>query len=367
MKFTIRQDQLVYPLQMVGGIVEKRHATPILSNILIRVTPQQLSITGTDLEVEMITHININNGEPGETTLPARKMIDICRALPAEADIEVYANEGRATIRSGKSRFTLSTLPSSEFPELNQAADSFEFSLGQCELKQLIDNTSFSMAQQDVRYFLNGICMEIGEGSLRTVATDGHRLALCSLPFKQTVDEEYQIIIPRKAIIELSRLLCEQGDSVTVQIGSNHVKFLFPSQVFSAKLIDGQFPDYQRVIPVNNSNKLTADRTDFLQALRRVSILSNEKHRSIRLNFSENRLRILAHNQEQEEAEEELQVQYHGEDLEIGFNVTYLLDALQAVHEQEVTILFGDSNSSCLIGCTGGQTESSYVVMPMRL
>jgi len=234
-------------------------------------------------------------------------------------------------------------------------------------LKQLIDNTAFSMAQQDVRYFLNGICMEIGDGYLRTVATDGHRLALCSLPFRQqALAGEHQIIIPRKAIVELSRLLGEEDDAVTVQMGNNHIKFLFPSLVFSAKLIDGQFPDYQRVIPVNNSNELIADRIELLQALKRASILSNEKHRSIRLNFSNSKLQIFAHNQEQEEAEEEIQVQYQGEDLEIGFNVTYLLDALQVVKDQQVKIYFGDSNSSCLITCSD-QAECSYVVMPMRL
>ncbi len=366
MKFAIRQEQFIHPLQMIGSIVERRQTTPILSNILVRVTPQQLSITGTDLEVEMITHINIDNAEPGETTLPARKMIDICRALPAESDIEIKVDGSRATIRSGKSRFTLSTLPGSEFPELNELKNSLDFSLPQCKLKQLIENTSFSMAQQDVRYFLNGICMEIGNGYLRTVATDGHRLAICSVPFNQDVGGEYRFIIPRKAIIELSRLLVEQEDPVTVQVGSNHVRFLFPTLVFTAKLIDGQFPDYQRVIPVNNNNKLITDRTELLQALKRASILSNEKHRSIRLNFSDSKLRVFAHNQEQEEAEEEIQVQYQGDDLEIGFNVTYLLDALQAVKEQRVTVLFGDSSSSCLISCSGA-TECSYIVMPMRL
>ena len=367
MKFTIRQEQLIQPLQMTGSIVERRHATPILSNILFRVTPQQLSITGTDLEVEMITHINLDNAQPGETTLPARKMIDICRALPAETDIEIDVTGGRATIRSGKSRFTLSTLPSSEFPELNELADNLlEFSLPQKELKQLIDNTSFSMAQQDVRYFLNGICMEIGDGCLRTVATDGHRLAMCSLPFEQTITEEYQVIIPRKAIVELSRLLVEPESPVAIQIGKNYLKFTFSSLVFSVKLIDGQFPDYQRVIPINNQNKLIADRVELIQALKRASILSNEKYRSIRLNFTENTLRVFAHNQEQEEAEEEVQVQYQGDDLEIGFNVTYLLDALQAVSDQQVKILFGDPNSSCLITCSD-QAECSYVVMPMRL
>ncbi len=366
MRFTIRQEQLIHPLQMIGGIVERRQTTPILSNMLLRVTPQQLSITGTDLEVEMITHINIENAEPGETTLPARKIIDICRALPIEMDIEIKTDKGRAIIRSGKSRFTLSTLPSNEFPELSQLTELVEFSLSQRELKQLIDNISFSMAQQDVRYFLNGICMEFGDGFLRTVATDGHRLALCSVAFKQPINKQQQVIIPRKAIIELSRLLVEQDEPITVQIGKNHIKFLFPSLVFSAKLIDGQFPDYQRVIPVNNANELVTDRIQLFQALKRASILSNEKHRSVRLKFGDNRLRVFAHNQEQEEAEEEIPVQYQGEEQEIGFNVTYLLEALQVINDQLVRIYFGDANSSCLITCSN-QAECSYVIMPMRL
>ncbi len=368
MRFTIRQEALVRPLQMIGGIIEKRQANPILSNILLRVSSQQLSITGTDLEIEMITHISINNSQPGAITLSARKMIDICRSLPADAEITIKGDENRAIIHCGRSRFTLSTLPSEQYPELDQLSAAAEFSISQRSLKQLIDNTMFSMAQQDVRYFLNGVCLELGGGHLRAIATDGHRLALCSIPHEQAnITQEQQLIIPRKAVVELSRLLVDTEKPVSVQIGNNHIKFMLPSLVFTAKLIDGQFPAYQRVIPVDNTNELVIDRVQFFQALKRASILSNEKLRSVRLGLSRELLRIAAYNQEQEEAEEEIPAEYRGEEQEIGFNVSYLLDVLQIVPDQQVKMLLGDANSSCLINTTLEGAESSYVIMPVRL
>ncbi len=371
MKLSAPQNQLIHPLQLVGGIVQRRPDSPILANILLRATPQGLSITGTDLEVEMITNITLNNLESGEITLPARKMIDICRALPEQSEVEISVEGERAVIRSGRSRFTLATLPSDQFPGLESLDDPIELRIPHADLKMLIEKTSFSMAQQDVRYFLNGICLETGEGKVTAVATDGHRMAVCTLQGGPEGQEQRQIIIPRKAVLEISRLLAdaESDSEVAIQIGKRQIKFHFPQVLFSAKLIDGNYPDYLHVIPVGNSNQMCADRDLLLQALRRVSILSsNEKIRSVRLEFraGSESMRIHAHNQEQEEAEEELEVQYSGEDLEIGFNVAYLIDVLQAIGGDRVTFSLGDSGGSCLISCDA-EPECRYVVMPMRL
>ncbi len=373
MRFSIGQEQLIPPLQTVGGVIERRSSNPILANFLFRLTPETLSITGTDMELEMIMHLNVDNAEPGETTLPARKLVDICRALPAGARIDIGVEGERAVIRSGRSRFVLTTLPATEFPELKEPEVILEFSLAQRLLKQLIDNTAFSMAHQDVRYFLNGICLEVGEGYVRSVATDGHRLALCALQISGVdfeAEREVRVIVPRKGVLELSRLLKESEDPVTVQIGENHIRFLLAESgtAFSSKLIDGQYPDYLQVIPTGNSNELIADRSLLLEALKRTSILSNEKFRSIRLGLTpEGLMRIVAHNQEQEEAEEELEVQYAGEELEIAFNVNYLIDVLQAIGAEEARILFRDASSSCLVVSASEGMECRYVIMPLRL
>jgi len=372
MKFSIEQEQLLQPLQTVGGIVDRRATTPILGNFLLRLTPESLSITGTDRELEMIMHIDIDDSEPGEMTLPARKLIDICRSLPAGSRIDISQQGERAIIRSGRSRFTLATLPPDQFPELKEPEVTLEFSITQEFLKQLIDNIAFSMAAQDVRYFLNGVCLEVGSHYVRGVATDGHRLAFCSLSTERIdTEEDHRVIVPRKAALELTRLLDgSSSDPLRVQIGENHIRFLLAGTgtVFSSKLIDGQYPDYLQVIPEGNRNELIADREALLVSLRRVSILSNEKLRSVRLSLGEDGiLRIAAHNQEQEEAEEELEVRYEGVDLEIAFNVQYLIDVLQAIRSDEVRFLFGDGNSSCLVVNESGDMVCRYVIMPMRL
>jgi len=372
MRFSIKQDQLIKPLQIVGSVIDRRPANPILANFLFRLTPQTLSITGTDQELEMIMHINIDNAEPGELTLPARKLIDICRALPSGSRIDITQEADRATIRSGRSRFTLATLPPTEFPELKEPAVVTQFSIPQKELKKLVDSTAFSMAHQDVRYFLNGICLEIGEGHVRSVATDGHRLAYCSLLHNEGIEgpELHRVIIPRKGVLELSRLIEDVQEPVIVQIADNHVRFLLADTgtIFSSKLVEGQYPDYQQVIPGSNRNELVVEREPFLEALKRTSILSNEKFRSVRLGLRpDGMLRIVAHNLEQEEAEEELDARYLGEEQEIAFNVYYLIEVLQVLEEDDVHILFGDSNSSCLVVRKTEGMECQYVIMPMRI
>lgn len=366
MKFTINRETLLKPLQQVSGVVEKRQTMPILSNILINTTPESISLTGTDLEVEMITHAKLEQAEAGEVTLPARKFLDICKALPDSATIDITVENNRALIRSGKSRFTLSTLPVVEFPNIEAISNPFEMMVQQKVLKSLIDKTSFAMAQQDVRYYLNGLLLEIADNTLRAVATDGHRLSLSEVGTEYNPPEMIQVIIPRKAVMELSRLLDDSDEMVQIQVGSNHIKFSLGDITFTSKQIDGKFPDYDRVFPKNSDKVLVANRENLRQALNRTSILSNEKYRGIRLHLQDNLLRTLAHNPEQEEAEEELEVQYKGGELEIGFNATYLMDAVTAINAEAVRIHLSDPNSSCMLE-SEGDDNSKYVVMPMRL
>lgn len=366
MKFIISREALLKPLQVVSGVVEKRQTLPILSNVLLELENNVLTLTGTDLEVELKATVGVNDAEAGETTLPARKFMDICRTLPEEAMIDITLDGERAIIRSGKSRFTLSTLPATEYPSTEAINSPFDLELSQKELKTLIDQTQFCMANQDVRYYLNGLLLELRGGEIRTVATDGHRLALCQLDKTVEMHEDKQVIVPRKGVVELAKLLEEKDDTCTLQIGSNHIKVTLDGVIMSSKLIDGRFPDYERVIPASGSNVILADRNQLRQALVRTSILSNEKYRGIRLQLESGRVRATVNNPEQEEAEEELDVQYEGDSFEIGFNVSYLLDALNVVKQDQVRVEMTDSNSSCIIRGVDDE-QAKYVVMPMRL
>jgi DNA polymerase III subunit beta len=362
MKLTAKRETLLEPLQAVGGVVERRQTMPILANVLLVAKDGRLSVTATDLEVELVASIELGVETEGEITVPGRKLLDICKALPEGADIKLVQDGDRITLSAGRSRFTLSTLPASEFPTIEEVTGQQRLKLGQSDLKRLLDKTQFSMAHQDVRYYLNGLLIEAKNGELRAVATDGHRLALAEM--KTDIDGDVQVIVPRKGVLELSRLLHGDGE-VTVAIGTNHIQVELDNIRFTSKLIDGRFPDYDRVIP-QDGEILKVDRPMVREALQRAAILSNEKYRGIRLVVSANTLKIQAHNPEQEEAEEEVEVEYDGPDVEIGFNVNYLLDALAAVDGDEVQISLIDANSSCLISVEG-QTDCRYVVMPMRL
>ncbi len=366
MKLTIQRENLLKPLQLVCGVVERKQTLPILSNVLLRAGRDGLSLTATDLEIEMMAHTQFDGSEAGETTVPARKFLDICRALPDQAQVELTVEGERTVIRSGKSRFTLSSLPAAEFPNIGSFNEVLSFSVAQNILKNLIDRTSFAMAQQDIRYYLNGLLLEIADGRLRTVATDGHRLALCDADVDIKVSEIQQIIIPRKGIQELSRLLEDSDRMVQVQLGANHIQLSTPEISFTSKLIDGRFPDYQRVVPQGGDKLVISDKETLKQALVRASILSNEKHRSVRFQLAKGSLCIFAHNPEQEEAEEEVAVDYQGDALEIGFNVSYVIDALSAVTGAQVQLVLSDANSCCLIQGIGME-HCKYVVMPMRL
>lgn len=367
MELKIERELLLKPLQQVIGVVERRQTLPILGNVLLKASDKELSITATDLEIEMVSHTTLNkSSDLGETTLPARKFVDICKALPNDAMLTIKVEGERATIRSGKSRFVLSTLPASEFPNIDAFDPLLAFEIPQNQLKRLIDKTHFAMAQQDVRYYLNGLLFEFSDNLIRVVATDGHRLALGDAEILTGVGELQQVIVPRKAVLELSRLLENSDETVTIELGGNHLRLETAGLSFITKLIDGRFPDYQRVVPQGGDKIVIADRNQIHQALSRASILSNEKYRSVRFSISSGSLQVMANNPEQEEAEEEISVDYDGPSLEIGFNASYVLDALNAIDGDKVQLELTDQNSCCLIRSPASE-DARYVVMPMRL
>jgi DNA polymerase-3 subunit beta len=339
---------------------------PILGNVLLKSSGGDLTLTATDLEIEMVARIAADGKDDFQTTIPARKLLDICKALPDSSVINFNIDESRVSLTSARSRFILASLPAKDFPGLDEIETQLSFSIPQNQLKTLFDKTSFAMAQQDVRYYLNGILMEITPSKIKLVATDGHRLALSEIDLQTGVDADRQIIIPRKAVLELSRLL-EFGDSpANCMLSQNHLRVETSSLVFTTKLIDGKFPDYQRVIPVDGNKTMQVNRETLKESMSRIAILSNEKYRGIRLTLSSGNLSIQANNPDQEEAEEELQVEYTESDMEIGFNVTYLIDVLNVLNSEKVQIKLKDSNSSAII--SDSQDDSSlYVVMPMRL
>ena len=368
MNILISRDALLKPLQLVSGVVEKRQTMAILSNVLLSIQGGRVTLTGTDLEVELTASIRLDSADlnEGEITLPARKFLDICKSLPDGAVLDIQIDEGRALIRSGKSRFNLTTLPATDFPATEKITGAREYEVAQSQLLHLIEQTQFCMANQDVRYYLNGLLLELRDGGLRTVATDGHRLALCDVSCSIIPADISQIIVPRKAVMELSRLLQNDETVCQLQLNSNFLRITLGDVVFTTKLIDGRFPDYERVIPRGGNKFVIADKSTLLSGLQRASILSNDKFRGVRLVIQQDLLRATVNNPEQEEAEEEIDVQYQGEELEIGFNVSYLLDALNAIKQEQVQIILIDQNSSCVIHGVDAD-DARYIVMPMRL
>ena len=367
MKFSISKEILIKQLQMIASVVERRQTLPILANVLIVLKDGSLNLTGTDLEVEIVAKGGEEvTGSEGSITLPARKLLDICRSLPDGVVIKFsVGDKGRVVITSGRSRFTLSALPAEEFPNIETCSTDFEFTIPGKQLKQLIDSTGFAMAHQDVRYYLNGMLWEIKAGVLNGVATDGHRLAITSLELPLDKALVVQAILPRKGVVELSRVLMDEGN-VTVSLGNSLVRVQGSDFYFTTKLVDGAYPDYDKVLPKDGRSVLRGDRAALKQAFSRASILSNEKYRGVRLTLSENLLTIVASNPEKEQAEEELVVDYKGEALELGFNVNYILDALGALPGEEACFTLSDANSSALIQ-DPGDASSTYVIMPMRL
>ena len=366
MQFIISRENLLKPLQQVCGVLNSRPNIPVLNNVLLQIENNQLSITGTDLEVELSTQTPLLHAEQdGKFTIPAKKFLDICRSLPENAEITVTFEEDRAIVRSDRSKFNLSALPAEDYPNLTDWQSEVDFTLEQATLRRLIEATQFSMANQDARYFLNGMKFETESNLLRTVATDGHRLAVCTISLEQEL-QNHSVILPRKGVLELVRLLETSDEPARLQIGTNNLRIHLKNIVFTSKLIDGRFPDYRRVLP-RNATKIVEGSWEILkQAFVRASILSNERVRSVRLNLSENQLKITASNTEHEEAEEIVDVNYNGEELEVGFNVTYILDVLNALKCNQVRMRLTDASSSCLIeNCEDSSSE--YVIMPMRL
>ena len=365
MKLSAAREALLKPLQAVMGVVERRQTMPILANVLLVARDSVISVTATDLEVELVASAEVRVDSPGEVTVPGRKLLEICRALPDDAEISIGQSGEKLVIKSGRSKFSLTTLPAAEFPTVEDINAGQSLTVAQEILVRLLAKTHFSMAQQDVRYYLNGLLLETGKNILRAVATDGHRLALCEVVLEGQDLPEKQVIVPRKGVLELQRLMGGAGE-LTIELGSNHVRIQLEGIRFTSKLIDGRFPEYERVIPQITSNALSADRELFRSALQRTAILSNEKYRGIRLVIRKGTMILQAHNPEQEEAEEEFEISYDGDDIEIGFNVNYLLDALGGIESEVVSLAVVDGNSSCLLRQPDGD-DCKYVVMPMRL
>ncbi|GAB3542278.1 DNA polymerase III subunit beta [Noviherbaspirillum agri] len=362
-----QRDTLLRPLQIVSGIVERRHTLPILANILIRKDGEKVSFLSTDIEVQITTNASVGSGaEIASTTVAARKLLDILRALPDSGDVSLSLANKRMTIQSGKSRFALQTLAAEEFPTVAQAEHyNAKVTLPQKTLKHLFNMVHFAMAQQDIRYYLNGLLLVVDGKNVIAVATDGHRLAFCQVETDQDFARQ-EVIIPRKTILELQRLLEDQDNPVDLEIANNQVKLTFADIELISKLVEGKFPDYTRVIPKGYKNNFTIDRLTLLHALQRAAIMTSDKFKGVRCIISPGSLKVSSTNADQEEAVEELEIDYGGDSIDIGFNVTYLLDVLNNLKGESINIALGDANSSALI-TVPENADFKYVVMPMRI
>lgn len=362
------QERVLNVLQSVSGIVERRHTLPILANVLIRKTGQVLQFTTSDLEIQIRTEAELQ-GDAGQftTTVGARKLIDILRSMPSDQTVSLESSQNKLILKGGKSRFTLQTLAAEDFPLVQESTSLGPvFSVPQKILKQLLNQVSFSMAVHDIRYYLNGILFVAEGKQLSLVATDGHRLAFASATLENDVHQRQEVILPRKTVLELQRLLSDKEGSIEMQFASNQAKFSFDGMEFVTKLVEGKFPDYNRVIPKGHKNNITLGRLPLLSCLQRTAILTSEKFKGVRLNLEPGVLRVASSNAEQEEAVDELEIDYSGDAIEIGFNVTYLMDVLGNMDQEMVRIDLADSNSSALVTIPDNE-QFKYVVMPMRI
>jgi DNA polymerase-3 subunit beta len=362
------REVLLKPLQAVSGIIERRHTLPILSNVLLQQDGERMSFIATDIEIEITAAVGLQTASDAKgVTVGARKLLDILRALPEGAEISLAAADKRLQVKSGKSRFNLQTLAPEDFPRLAAPeGETVRIELPQKLLKSLFALVQYAMAQQDIRYYLNGLLMLIDAGELRVVATDGHRLAMATHAVASKHIGRQEVILPRKTILELSKLLAESDEPVAIELSANQARFTFGDIVLVSKLVDGKFPDYQRVIPAEQPKRLRLGRVPLQQALQRASILTSDKFRGVRWVLTSGSLKISCSNTEQEEAQEELDVGYSGEALDIGFNVSYLLDVLNNLDVEEIECALGDANSSALFTLPG-RSDFKYVVMPMRI
>ncbi|HXX83731.1 MAG TPA: DNA polymerase III subunit beta [Casimicrobiaceae bacterium] len=360
------RDALLRPLQAVSGIVERRHTLPILANVLLEQKNGRLFVTATDLEMQITSHSELAGKQDQAVTVAARKLQDLLRALPDDAVVTLETSASRMAVRTGRSRFNLQTLPAGDYPRMSLSQEKQQtIKLPQKQFRGLLKLAEFAMAQQDIRYYLNGMLLVVDKGSLQTVATDGHRLSYASLNVPGNYSRE-EVILPRKTVLELGKLLEDSDSEVSIDLFANQVRFGFASIELVSKVVDGKFPDYTRVIPTGHTKQIELSRSVLLQALQRAAILSNEKFRGVRIVLGNDQLRIICTNSEQEEAEEEIEVTYKGDALDIGFNITYLVDVLQNIGTEQVVLAFGDANSSALVTMPG-RTDYKYVVMPMRI
>lgn len=372
MKFIIDKEKLYKPLQLISGAVSSHPNLAILSNILLEVKEGILYLTATDTEIELRANVALDmEYEEGAITIPARKFLDICRSLSDTSSIKFSLEDTQVLMQVGRSRYTLSSLPATDFPNVDEWESLVQFDVKQKVLQRLIESCQFSMAQQDVRYYLNGMYFETEGNVLRTVSTDGHRLSKSAFEQSSESFADHNIIIPRKGVVELSRLLVDPDEDVSILIGKSNIRVLVGNYNFTSKLVDGNYPDYKMVIPQHATNELVANREELKAALSRAGILSNEKFRGVRFNFENNLLKLTANNPQQEKAEEVLDVQYSGTPLEIGFNVTYVIDVMNNIKSDFVRLSFTDANTSVLIEATEtSETDpvsNVYIVMPIRL
>jgi DNA polymerase-3 subunit beta len=367
MNIKIDREALLKPLSSVSGIVERRHTLPILTNLLLEAKQEALTLTATDLEMQISLSLPAQASSDIATTVSARKMLDICRSLPESSQITLEVSDNRMQVKTGKSRFNLQTLPAADYPLMAKSGGdtSLTLSLPQNQLKRLLRQVEYAMAQQDIRYYLNGLLFEVNGNRLNVVGTDGHRLSFTSTELSQSYEKQ-DLILPRKTILELIKLLDDSDDEVAIEVSANQANFSFSGIRLISKVIDGKFPDYTRVIPSGYQNTFEIGRQILLLAMQRASILSNEKYRGIRMVLGKDSLRLISSNSEQEEAEEELEISYAGDPLDIGFNVTYMIDVLTNVSTDNVQFAFADANSSCLVTVPGDE-DYKYVVMPMRI
>ena len=366
MNIKIDRELLLKPLGNVSGIVEKRHALPILSNLLLESKQGSLRFTATDLEMQISTQVKTELSEEFQITISAKKLFDITRALPESSKIDIQIEEAKVTVKAKKSRFNLQTLPAKDYPVMTKEVDdAVELKLPQKKFKALLKQVDFAMAQQDIRYYLNGLLIEIKEKNINIVGTDGHRLSFTSTDLN-TSGQQAQVIVPRKTIVELVKLLNDTEDPVEIVFSKNQVGFKFSDINLITKVIDGKFPDYSRVIPEGHGNSFNINRSLLLDSMLRASILSNDKYRGIRMVIEDNNLKLVSNNSDHEQAEEELEIDYKGDKIDIGFNVTYLIDVLTNIQSDQLTIAFNDSSSSCLVTIPNNE-KYKYVVMPMRI
>lgn len=368
MRLSLPRETFLPAIHQVMGAVERRQTLPILGNLLIEASSNTVRLTATDLEMELVTEISVLVDQEGSTTIPARKLLDICRTLPEGCEITLSTDGGQAVIQAERSRFQLATLPAEDFPRIEALRDPQSLVIRQGVLKNIIQHVAFAMAQQDVRYYLNGMLLELAPQALRGATTDGHRLALCEAPAELSVSAVRQVIVPRKGVLELQRLLGEGDAEARIEVDANHLRVDMGTLRLTSKLVDGRFPDYQRVIPTNSDKRLTVGRESLRQALTRAAILSSEKFKGARFTLEGDLLSIETQNPERENSREELLAEYQGESLTIGFNIAYLLDVLNTLQDAEVTLELRNAESSGVIHHEGPDgMRCTYVIMPMRL